>query len=131
MSGLGCVRVQMWAARQLRSACLRVPHCPVSVELRSMKPMLIRALLTSALALTAPSTFAQDAPQTLRGATTGPTTAPGFSHAEQYITVQDVKPADNMYPVVQLPAQDKEAREKLAALQAKTGKKPNILLFLM
>jgi arylsulfatase len=96
-----------------------------------MKPLLIRALLISALALSALPAIAQDAPQNLRGATTGPTTAPGFSHAEQYITVQDVKPADNMYPVVQLPAQDKEAREKLAALQAKTGKKPNILLFLM
>ena len=62
-----------------------------------MKPMLTRALLTSALAIAAPSAFAQDTPQNLRGATTGPTTAPGFSHAEQYIHLQDVKPADNMY----------------------------------
>lgn len=96
-----------------------------------MKPLLIRVLLAAALVIAAPSAFAQETTENLRGSTTGPTTAPGFSHPEQYITVQDVKPADNMYPVVQLPAQDKEAREKLAALQAKTGKKPNILLFLM
>jgi arylsulfatase A-like enzyme len=45
--------------------------------------------------------------------------------------VQDVKPADNMYPVVQHPEQDKAALDKLAALQKKTGKKPNIFIFLM
>jgi arylsulfatase len=45
--------------------------------------------------------------------------------------VQDVKPADNMYPVVPHPDQDREARDKLAALQSKTGKKPNILFFLL
>ena len=96
-----------------------------------MKPSLTRALLTAALAITASSAFAQETPENIRGATTGPTTARGFSHAEQYIHLQDVKPADNMYPVVLHPEQDKAAREKLAALQAKTGKKPNILLFLM
>ncbi|MFA5899585.1 MAG: sulfatase-like hydrolase/transferase [Hyphomicrobium sp.] len=76
-------------------------------------------------------TFAQDTTENIRGASTGPTTAPGFSHPDQYIHLQDVKPADNMYPVVPHPDQDKAVREKLAALQAKTGKKPNILLFLM
>ena len=69
--------------------------------------------------------------ENIRGATTGPTTAPGFSHPEQYMHVQDVKPADNMYPAVQHPEQDKAAADKLAALAAKTGKKPNIMIFLM
>jgi arylsulfatase len=32
--------------------------------------------------------------ENIRGAATGPTTAPGFSHPEQYMHVQDVKPAD-------------------------------------
>ena len=45
--------------------------------------------------------------------------------------LKDVKPADNMYPVILHPEQDKAARDKLAALEAKTGKKPNILIFLM
>ena len=42
-----------------------------------------------------------------------------------------MKLADNMYPVIAHPEQDKAARGKLAALEAKTGKKPNILIFLM
>jgi hypothetical protein len=49
----------------------------------------------------------------------------------QYIHLQDVKPTDNMYPVILPPEQDAEARKKLAALEQKTGKKPNILIFLM
>jgi arylsulfatase A-like enzyme len=36
-----------------------------------------------------------------------------------------------MYPVVQHSDQDKAAQAKLAALAAKTGKKPNIIVFLM
>src|SRR6516164_175595 len=36
-----------------------------------------------------------------------------------------------MYPVVQHPEQDAEARQKLAALEKRFGKKPNILIFLM
>jgi arylsulfatase A-like enzyme len=89
---------------------------------------LARALLGAALTLAATSALAQE---NIRGATTGPTTAPGFSHPEQYLHLQDVKPADNMYPVVLHPDQDKAAPDKLAALEAKTGKKPNILIFLM
>src|SRR5262249_41912669 len=69
--------------------------------------------------------------QNPRGSATGPTTAKGYDHPGQYITVQDVKPAPNMYPAVPHPEQDKAARDKLAALEKKTGKKPNILIFLM
>ncbi|HET7851828.1 MAG TPA: sulfatase-like hydrolase/transferase, partial [Methyloceanibacter sp.] len=69
--------------------------------------------------------------ENIRGAATGPTSAPGFSHPEQYIHLKDVKPADNMYPVIQHPEQDKAAQDKLAGLAAKTGKKPNILIFLL
>jgi arylsulfatase len=53
--------------------------------------------------------------ENIRGAATGPTTAPGFSHPEQYIHLQDVKPADNMYPVIGHPEQDKATADKLAA----------------
>jgi hypothetical protein len=48
--------------------------------------------------------------ENIHGAATDPTTAPGFSHPEQYIHLKDVKPADNMYPVIQHPEQDKAAQ---------------------
>jgi len=69
--------------------------------------------------------------ENIRGASTGPTTAPGFDHPWDTIHLKDAKPADNMYPVLQRPEQDKAAAEKLAALAQKTGKKPNIFIFLM
>src|SRR5262249_29238141 len=69
--------------------------------------------------------------QNTRGSSTGPTSAPGYDHPGQYITLQDVAPADNMYPVIQHPEQDKAAQDKLAALREKTSKKPNILIFLL
>ena len=69
--------------------------------------------------------------QNTRGSATGPTTARGYDHAGQYLHLKDVKPADNLYPVMQNPGQDAEARQKLAALEQRFGKKPNILVFLM
>jgi arylsulfatase len=66
-----------------------------------------------------------------RGASTGPTKAKGFNHPDQFIHLKDAKPADNMYPVVAHPEEEKQARDKLAALEKKTGKKPNILIFLL
>ncbi len=88
-------------------------------------------LAAGAAILTALSISSPAIAQNVRGSSTGPTTAPGFDHPWDYLHVQDVKPADNMYPVVQHPDQDKAARDKLAALQQKTGKKPNIFIFLM
>src|SRR5690554_3592404 len=69
--------------------------------------------------------------ENIRGASTGPTSAPGFSHPEQYMHLKDVKPAPNMYPVIRHPEQDKAAADKLAALAERTGKKPNIMIFLL
>jgi len=86
---------------------------------------------TSAAILTILSIGSVALAQNERGSATGPTTAKGYDHPGQYIQVQDVKPADNMYPVVQLPQQEAEARQKLAALQSKTGKKPNLIIFLL
>ncbi|WP_210245167.1 sulfatase-like hydrolase/transferase [Martelella alba] len=74
--------------------------------------------------------FAQDAGNA-RGSTTGPTTAKGYDYPGFSLHMSDVKPAPNMYPALVRPQQDKEALEKLAALKQKTGKKPNILIFLM
>jgi arylsulfatase A-like enzyme len=69
--------------------------------------------------------------QNVRGSATGPTTARGYDHPGQWLHVKDVKPADNMYPVIQHPEQDEKVLEKLADLKRKTGKKPNIMIFLM
>jgi arylsulfatase A-like enzyme len=81
--------------------------------------------------MTAGTAVAAETGKNIRGDTTGPTTAPGYDHPEQSLTLKDVKPADNMYPVLQRPEQERAAQEKLAALQKKTGTKPNIFIFLM
>jgi arylsulfatase len=86
---------------------------------------------TSVAALLLMAAAGPAAAENIRGASTGPTTAPGFNHPEQYIHLDAVKPAPNMYPVVQHPEQDKAAQDKLAALAQKTGKKPNIMIFLL
>ncbi len=69
--------------------------------------------------------------QNLRGSADGPTTAKGYTLPGQYLHLQDVKPADNMYPVVPHAAQDASARAKLADLEKRVGRKPNVLIFLM
>jgi len=69
------------------------------------------ALLLASTNLIAGAASAQNA----RGSATGPTTAKGYNHLDQFIHLKDVKPADNMYPVVPHPEQDKAARDKLAA----------------
>jgi len=87
--------------------------------------------LALALALAASGTLADAPAANPRGAATGPTTAAGYDHPDQFIHLKDVKPADNMYPVIAHPAQEQQARDKLAALEKKAGKKPNILIFLL
>ena len=82
------------------------------------------AALTGAIAMATVTLSSVALAQNIRGSATGPTTAPGYDHPDQYLHIQDVKPADNMYPVVQHPDQDRAAQAKLAALAAKTGKKP-------
>jgi len=60
--------------------------------------------------------------------------APGaaFAQAQADPMVQKtVRPAENMEPVIPHPNQAAEAKAKLAALEKKLGKKPNILIYLM
>ena len=66
-----------------------------------------------------------------RGSTTGQTTAKGYNHPNQYITKDAVNIADNMEPVMQHPNEEKQARAKLAAFEKRTGKKPNIMFFIL
>ncbi len=65
-----------------------------------------------------------------RGSMTGPTTAKGSTQSDQYLTVKAVKIADNMEPVIPHPDQEKLVKDKLAALEKRFGKKPNIVVFL-
>ena len=76
--------------------------------------------------LTTPATA-----QNIRGSATGPTMARGYDHPDQFLHLTPAKPADNMYPVIAHPDQERQARAKLADLEKKTGKKPNFIFFLL
>ncbi len=66
-----------------------------------------------------------------RGATTGPTDAPGYDHPNQFMHVKPTEIAPNMEPVIVHPKQLEEAKAKLTKQFAKAGKKPNFLIFLL
>jgi arylsulfatase len=55
----------------------------------------------------------------------------GYDHPNQYVHLQATRLAENMEPVVPHAQQANEARQKLAALERRFGKKPNILIFLL
>ena len=67
--------------------------------------------------------FAQE-PQKVEG-------KPGYNQPNQYIVKQPTKLADNMEPVMFIKEQNDAARKKLADLEKKKGKKPNIVIFLL
>lgn len=56
---------------------------------------------------------------------------PGYDYQDQYIGVPGKVLAANMEPVVGHPDQAGEAQQKLAALEKRTGKKPNIIVFVL
>ena len=56
---------------------------------------------------------------------------PSQSFAQASVLSNSVRVKENMEPAVPLPAQARVAREKLDALQSETGKRPNILVFLV
>lgn len=51
----------------------------------------------AALLLLIAASLGPAAAENIRGAATGPTKAPGFSHPEQYIHLKDVKPAPSSW----------------------------------
>src|SRR5262245_53684235 len=61
-------------------------------------------------------------PGNARGATTGPTDAPGYDHPNQYVHLKPTQIADNMEPVMVHPKQMQEAMAKLAKAKSKNGK---------
>jgi arylsulfatase len=99
--------------------------------MRACEIWLVRAGVLTAAVIAAIGSRSAAMAQNIRGSATGPSTARGYDHPGQYLHTQDVEPADNMYPAIQLPQQEAEARQKLAALEQRTGKKPNILIFLL
>jgi arylsulfatase A-like enzyme len=66
-----------------------------------------------------------------RGSMTGPTDAKGYDHPNQFLHLTPTQIAPNMEPVIVHPGQVDEAIAKLAKAQAKFGRKPNFLVFLM
>jgi arylsulfatase len=56
---------------------------------------------------------------------------PGYDHPGQYLTSKTTSQAPNMEPVILSQEQLDEARKKLADLEKKTGKKPNIFIFIL
>jgi arylsulfatase len=89
---------------------------------------ILAIVVGAALALALQPAAAQDI---TRGTTTGQTTAKGYDHPNQFLHMQSTQIADNMEPVIPHPDQEKEARQQLAELEKKFGKKPNMLIFLM
>lgn len=65
-----------------------------------------------------------------RGSTTGTTKAKGHSHPNQFLHQKATLIAENMEPVLVHKSDIEQAREKLAALEKKFGKKPNVVVFL-
>lgn len=55
----------------------------------------------------------------------------GYDHPNQFITRTPVALAPNMEPVIQHAEQDAAVRKLLADLQAKHGKRPNVVIFLL
>lgn len=100
---------------------------PSSAERRTLPFPTFLSILVLTLLLAAPAWAAEN----IRGATTGPTTAKGYNHPNQYVHLQPTQIAPNMEPVIPHADQDKEARAKLDALRKKTGKKPNILIVVL
>ena len=74
---------------------------------------------------------AEEPEQITRGSATGQTTAKGYNHPNQFLHMQPTSIADNMEPVIMHKGQEAEARKKLAELEKRFGKKPNIMIFLI
>ncbi|PZF71914.1 sulfatase-like hydrolase/transferase [Taibaiella soli] len=56
---------------------------------------------------------------------------PGYDHPNEYLVIPAKSIADNMEPVIAHPEQDAEVQKKLAALEKRFKKKPNVLIFLL
>ena len=90
----------------------------------SFSPKLLAVAVAAAIPLLA---SAADTPSTA----TAREGYAGYDHPNQYLVKPATTIADNMMPVMQHPAQDKETQQKLAELEKKTGKKPNVVIFLL
>lgn len=55
----------------------------------------------------------------------------GYDHPNQYLVKPATTIAENMMPVMMHPEQNKETRQKLADIAKKTGKQPNVVIFVL
>jgi arylsulfatase len=108
-------------------------RCVLSPASSGVVAMRIRTFAALAAVLGVPVVLlAQDKPApNIRGVSTGPTTAKGYDHPNQYIAVPGKSIADNMEPVIEHQAEAKAAQDRLQAAAKKFGRKPNILVVLV
>jgi len=90
----------------------------------AFSPRLLAIAIAAAIPFTA---SAADTP----AVATSPNGHAGYDHPNQYLVTPATKIADNLMPVMSHPEQDKDTRQKLAELEKKTGKKPNIVVFIL
>lgn len=88
--------------------------------MRGRKPWLLPALLALA-AIAGPVHAAKEKPKA--ASSVQPATPKGWDRT--------VRVADNLEPAIPHPEQDKAIQEKLKQLEAKTGRKPNVLIILV
>ena len=79
--------------------------------------------LMATLAITMASNTPASA-QNPRGTATGPTTARGYDHPDQFMHLKDVKPTENMYPVIAHPEQEKQAETSWQRWSGERAKSP-------
>ena len=77
------------------------------------------------------SALAQTAPAPGAGIVMSSDAAPPARSPSIRLVSQSVKVADHLEPAIPRPEQEKAAKEKLAAFEKRTGRKPNILLLLV
>src|SRR5215468_7452304 len=97
----------------------KIPIASTEKQLRLRTALAAGAIIVAALSMSS-AALAQNA----RGSSTGPTSAPGYDHPGQYMHLQDVKPADNMYPVIQHLEQDERLKISSPPCNRRRAKSP-------
>src|SRR5262249_45858088 len=120
---------ETWNCKQQRPRWTRAPALACQqIRGKDVDMIAKRTLWLDLIAVTAALTMenTQISAENPRGTATSPTTAKGYDHPDQFMHLKDVKPAENMYPIIAHAEQEKQARDKLGALERRIGKKPNI-----
>lgn len=136
LATLGLGTLLGYAAAQGKLPWASASHAQTAEQTRITQVAQARSTAAPATALANPKSpivalGAEPKPGNPRGATTGPTDAPGYDHPNQFLHVEPKKIAENMEPIIVHPKQMNEAMAKLAKAKTKNGKAPNFLVFLL